>query len=216
MPLQVHSIATLQKRQGFKIVPSYRLGLAVLPLLFAGVASASVSILNFEGLADGTAITTQFPGLVFTHATVLSAGASLNEFEFPPYSGANVIFDDAGPISIHFLRPVFNFGAFFTYLTPVTITASSSNNTVLGSITSHFGNNLLNSGDPGSSPNEFLFLNPGGAISDITIAGDPAGGSFTADDVTVTLPDVLTPEPSYWVMLGCGIVGLLMIRRLKV
>jgi hypothetical protein len=44
-------------------------------------------VLNFEGLPDGTVVTTQFAGMVFSNATVATGGISLNEFEFPPHSG---------------------------------------------------------------------------------------------------------------------------------
>ena len=47
-----------------------------------GVQSLAVAaVIDFEGLSDSEAVTTQFTGLAFSHSTVLTAGNSLNEFE---------------------------------------------------------------------------------------------------------------------------------------
>ena len=47
----------------------------------------NATTIDFEGLADSDTVTTRFPGLTFTNATVLTAEISLNEFEFPPQLG---------------------------------------------------------------------------------------------------------------------------------
>jgi len=135
---------------------------------------------------DSTPLTDQFPGLAFSNATVISAGVTLNELEFPPHSGSNVVFDDGGPISILFSTPVVNVSAFFTYTEPLTLTAFDSNNNPLGAIKSMFSNNEALSGDAGSRPNEPLGLAFASGISTITIAGDPQGGSFVMDDLSFT------------------------------
>lgn len=111
-------------------------------------AQADPVVLDFEGFTDSTAVTNQYAGLVFTNATVLTAGISLNEFEFPPHSGSNVVFDDGGPMSISFTSPVAGFSGYFTYTVPITITASDASNNLLGSVTSLFSSNLALSGDP--------------------------------------------------------------------
>jgi hypothetical protein len=52
---------------------------------FLGVgisAQADPVTIDFEGLTDSTAVTTQYSGLIFINATILTAGVSLNEFEF--------------------------------------------------------------------------------------------------------------------------------------
>jgi hypothetical protein len=149
-------------------------------------------VIDFEGLADSTPLTNQYIGLdvEFSGATIYTAGVSLNEFEFPPYSGSNVAVDESGPITINFSTPVVSVGGYFTYLSPVTITAYDASNTVVGTATSAFSSNLALSGDPGSSPNEFLQVSFTGGISKITIAGDPAGSSFALDDLTVA-PNII-------------------------
>ena len=106
----------------FHMVPLSRLStgrrlqfLAVLLLFSCRPAQAGIVTVDFETFPDGTpipdstSITTQFPGLIFTNTTVITAGISLNEFEFPPHSGTNVAFDDGGPISIDFASPISSF-----------------------------------------------------------------------------------------------------------
>ena len=78
-------------------------------LLILALTLLRGDFLTFERLADGAHVTTQFPDLVFTNATIATAGISLNEFEFPPHSGTGVVIDDGGPISIQFLAPVVSF-----------------------------------------------------------------------------------------------------------
>lgn len=176
-------------------------------LVPAAPSFASPTIITFDTLTDLDSVTAQFPGITFRNATVLTAGTSLNEFEFPPRSGAHVIFDDGGPIIIQFLNPIASFRGYFTYFTPLTLEAFDSSNSFLGSVDSAFFSNLALSGDTGSSPNEFLALTFGG-ISSVRITGDPAGGSFVMDDITVEVP-----EPSSIYLLISGAAGLGAFRR---
>src|SRR5258707_545906 len=92
-------------------------------LLYLHPQARADIVVNFDTLSDGDIVTNQFPGLTFTNAIVLSAGISLNEFEFPPRSGTNVVSDNGGPISILFSSPFVSFGGYFTYLEPVTLLA---------------------------------------------------------------------------------------------
>lgn len=155
-------------------------------------------VLTFEGLQDLTPIRDlyQDDGVTFVRATAIMAGVTLNEFEFPPHSGSNVVFDNTGNILVDFQAPVTDISAYFTYATPVTITAFDSNGNVLGSQTSSFFSNMLVSGDPGSSPNEFLqFSSPGANIAGLSITGDPNGSSFVMDDFAFSSTSEV-PEPS--------------------
>lgn len=192
----------------------------VLSLLFSAalvffphqLLKADISTIDFEAFPDGTSITTQLPGLIFANTTVISAGISLNEFEFPPHSGSNVAFDDGGPISIAFASPILSFGGYFTYVEPLTLAAFDSASSQIASASSAFSNNEALSGDLGSSPNEFLFVTFASGISEVTITGDPLGGSFTLDDATVITP---APEPGYIVLILAGFATLVVIRRKK-
>src|ERR1035441_4544505 len=161
-------------------------------LLPVPLKAATITI-DFEGFPDSTSLTTQYLGLTFQNATILTSGISLNEFEFPPHSGSNVVFDDGGPISISFSSPILSFSGFFTYAEPLVLAAFDAGSSQVGSAVSAFSSNLALSGDTGSSPNEFLQVSFAGGISSVTISGDPAGGSFTMDDATY---NSTVPEPS--------------------
>ncbi|HVP55372.1 MAG TPA: hypothetical protein VMU45_10285 [Candidatus Eisenbacteria bacterium] len=169
----------------------------------------SAGVITFEGYPDGTVLTTQYPGLTFANAMIITAGISLNEFEFPPHSGVNVAFDDGGPMTITFAAPLLSFGGYFTYAQPLTIDAFNLTGTLLTSATSAFSNNEALSDDPGSSPNEFLEVTSSGGISTITLIADPNGSSFTVDDVPIT---AVVPEPAAITLLVSGCFALLTDR----
>ena len=169
----------------------------------------SAGVITFEGYPDGTVLTTQYPGLTFANAMIITAGISLNEFEFPPHSGVNVAFDDGGPMTITFAAPLLSFGGYSTYAQPLTIDAFNLTGTLLTSATSAFSNNEALSDDPGSSPNEFLEVTSSGGISTITLIADPNGSSFTVDDVPIT---AVVPEPAAITLLVSGCFALLTDR----
>jgi hypothetical protein len=129
----------------------------------SSVLAAPITI-DFEGLADSTILSTQYAGLTFSNAIILTSGIGLNEFELPPFSGSNVASDNNGPISISFDDPVLSFGGYFTYYEPITLVAFDISNNQIKSATSQFNKNVACGdgppclGDPGSSPNEFLFV----------------------------------------------------------
>jgi|SRR5579883_1368821 len=183
--------------------------LAVLVLFSQSAASAATLTLDFEGFSDSTPLTTQIPSLTFVNATVIAAGVSLNEFEFPPHSGANVLFDDGGPIAITFASQITDFRGYFTYSQPLTLAALDVTSAQVASAQSAFSNNEALSGDSGSSPNELLALSFAGGISGITIAGDTAGGSFVVDDLTV---NASVPEPVPFLLLLSPIATLIAWR----
>jgi hypothetical protein len=110
----------------------FRLVIAVLALAIPPIACGD-TILNFEGFPDRTILTNQYPGVTFSNAIILRAGISLNEFEFPPLLGSNVVSDNGGSMSIAFASPVQSFGGYFTYANQLTIEAFSATNVLLGS-----------------------------------------------------------------------------------
>jgi hypothetical protein len=173
-------------------------GLSVVGDLYA-------TTITFEGFPDSTILTTQYPGLTFTNTIILTSGISLNEFEFPPYSGTNVASDNNGPITIDFSPPVTDFSGYFTYIEPLSLDGFNASNMEVASAASEFSDNDALFGDPGSSPNELIELSYAGGMSSVTITGDPLGGSFTMDDITYT---TATPEPR---MLWLPILGLLAV-----
>lgn len=181
-------------------------GLILLALLSGPVAVADTpAVLNFDAFPDGTTLTTtQYPGLTFSNTIVLTAGVSLNEFEFPPHSGNGVASDNAGPVRIRFVTPVSSFGAYFTYNKKLTLTASDLQGNVVATVPSGFSNNSAClggppcSGEPGSTSNEFLQVTFKTGISSLTIVGDPAGGSFVLDDASYSsIVDTTPPFGSF-------------------
>jgi hypothetical protein len=188
----------------------------LLVFLIPCIAPADVSVIDFEGFADSTLLTNQIPGLTFSNAIILTAGVSLDEFEFPPHSGANVVSDNGGPITIDFTNPVLSFAGYFTYLEPLSVAAFDSTNSQVDLANSLFSNNLALSGDSGSSPNEFIQVSSAGGIDSVVITGDPGGGSFTLDDATLTTSAAVLPEPgSYTIMIGTGILAMCGFRFLR-
>lgn len=182
-------------------------------VLIGTSASAAPLLLDFESLSDGESVSSQFAGMTFSNAATLTAGISLNEFDFPPHSGSNVVFDDGGAMLIQFTAPIFSFGGFFTYAAPLTLTAFDAGHNAVTSVSSAFLSNL--GLDAGSVPNEFLTVLWASGISSVTIHGDAFGGSFTLDDATVTPLDTTTvPEPATLALVGIGL-ALVAGRRMR-
>jgi hypothetical protein len=182
-------------------------------LFISTLARAGTVTLDFESFADGTSLTNQYVGFLFTNASVFTAGLSLNELEFPPHSGTNVAVDAGGPITIGFTSPVLSFSGFFTYGSALTIDAFDSLNQSVGTTNSAFTSNFVSSGNP---PNELLQVTFAGGISHVSITGDLAGSPFTLDDATVSTPtESSVPEPSSTCMvLACLLlVGFPAVRR---
>ena len=192
--------------------------ISILALLSFAVVSArgGTIVIDFETfpdstpITDSTSITTQFPGLIFTDTTVITAGIGLNELELPPHSGTNVAFDDGGPISIVFSSPISSFSGYFTYFEPLTLAAFDASDDQVATATSLFSSNDALFGDPGSSPNEFLKISSAAGISSVTITGDPGGSSFVLDDISYA-PQI--PEPSGLALILVGFATTVVIRR---
>jgi PEP-CTERM motif len=189
-------------------------GVCILSLLVLRNDVIAYSI-NFEGLTDASSVGNNYSslGVSFSNATVLTSGISLNEFQFPPHSGSNVVSDVGGPITISFASSILSLSGYFTYNLPITITAFDTLNNPISTITSSFTSNTVWSGASGSSPNELLQLTSVTGFDKIEIAGDSSGGSFTLDDLTVTPSPVPTPEPSTFILLGAGLGGFAFLRR---
>jgi hypothetical protein len=182
------------------------------PLLLGLPRPCLATTIDFEGFSDSTFLTNQISGLTFSNALVLTAGISLNELEFPPHSGSNVVSDNSGPITILFNAPENQVAGYFTYASALTLQAFDASNNLLSTATSLFGSNFVSSGH---SPNEFLSLS-GAGITKVTITGDPGGLSFVLDDLSFT-GSAATPVPAALPLFasGLGVMGLLARRRLR-
>jgi hypothetical protein len=190
----------------------------VLLFLFSGLlpkaTRADSLTIDFENLSDSTLVGSTYAssGVIFTNAVILTAGFSLNESDFPPNSGSNVVGDNGGPITLTFLTPISSFSGFFTYAAPLTLDGFGSSNQLLVTASSLFSANFVSSGN---QPNELIQLNFPGGIDSITITGDAAGGSFALDDASFTTVAASTvPEPgSLWLLLTGMALALVIGRR---
>ena len=186
---------------------SLPVGLVALGCL--GAVAAQGAVLDFEGLADATSVggTYAAQGVSFSNARVLTAGLSLNEFDFPPTSGSNAVFDDGGPVSGTFSTPVSSLSGYFTYSARVTLRAFDTSNVELLSVSSAFTENYVSSGT--GSPNELLSLSFPGGISSFRIEGERAGSSFVMDDFAFTP----VPEASSAAVVGAALGAFAWFRR---
>ena len=175
--------------------------------------AALATTIDFDSLADGATLTDQLSGLTFSNAVVLTAGNSLNEFEFPPRSSPNVIFDAGGPLQVVFATPVASLFAYLTYAVPVTLSAYDATDTVVGSSISAFASNLALTGDVGSLPNEEFSVVYAAGITRAVFTGDPAGGSFTLDNLTFEPGQSSVPEPTTAALALVGLAVLFSRRR---
>lgn len=194
----------------------WRWWVGTIVLLASMAATAAPTLIDFDGLLDGEQVTIQYGGLTFTNATALTAGLSLNEIEFPPASGSNVVFEDGIGLTIDFAAPVTSVYGYFTYATTLTLSFLAFDlGEALAPVTSAFASNLALSGDAGSSPNELLGASSVGGIRRVTITGDLLGGSFTLDDLSFErLPGNSVPEPGTLLLVVAGVVGLTRRRGL--
>lgn len=175
-------------------------------LIASGTATATT--IDFESFTDVQVLTNQIGGLTFQYATILSAGQSLNEFEFPPRSGNNVIVNTQGLLVIDFATPVTSIQAYLTYNKPLYMAVGDVNNFAVGQDGSDFFANLALSG-PGT-PNELFTLDYAPGIYRVAFTSfDYTPFSFVIDDLTFT-PMNRVPEPA---SLALVLIGLLAARR---
>ena len=186
----------------------FRIALLVVALgAFSTSVSAAPILIDFESFGDLEDLAGQFAadGIQFTGGTALLSGVlggSLNEFEFPPFSGFAVASDLTGPIRIDFATGALIASGYFTYNSPVTMTAFSGT-AVVGSVTSQFTENYS-----GINPaNELLQLSIAGGMTHIVLSGAIAGGSFTLDDLFAETRETGMPDP----IPEPGTVGLLLL-----
>ncbi len=192
----------------------------MLVLVCTPVQAIQLQFIDFEGLSDLTSVTNQYAAqyATFSNTTILTSGAgggSLNEIDFPPHSGLNVVHDFGGGIRIDFGYTAYDWSAFFTYTEGLTVTAWDESNNALGSVSSTYSENYATSATP--FPNDLLSFSSAGGFRAITIQGSATGGSFTMDDMSYSLADdpAAVPEPGTLALFASGLAisGLTAARR---
>lgn len=179
----------------------------VLGLMSQPVAAAPITI-DFEDLFEFDDVGTQYAGVTFSNAQVLTAGSLLNEIEFPPASGVNVASPfDLPLIELQFDTPIAFFQALLTYDGSVVVVEGfGPGNTLVDSASSLFDSNVATGPNP---PNEAITIS-GAGITRVRIS---AWGGFTIDDVTYEARTVV-PEPTSAALLAAGaLAGALRRRR---
>jgi opacity protein-like surface antigen len=185
-------------------------GAAVVSVALAQAAHAAPVTQNFESFSDSEVLTTQIAGWTFSNAQVLTVGLSLNELDFPPASGTNLLFENGQGMRIDFAAPVFSVAGFFTYLDGLSFQAFDAADNLI----SAQGRTSMNTGTA-----DFISLsNAGGLISYVVINGALGGFSFVLDDLTVDF-GTSVPEPQTLAlvasMLAAGAMPGGWLRRRK-
>ncbi len=178
-------------------------GCLLLALLVISPIAQAQTTIGFEGLTDGTVVSTQYSGLGVTFSggpQVETSGVSLNQFDFPPHSGSNVLANidvnsgaSTGPISGTFSSTMESIGGYFTYVDPVTLEVFDSKGNLVDSATSLTSANYTSA--PGT-PNEFISISLPTGFSSFEIIGNPNpnGGTFTLDDFTFSPSIASVPD----------------------
>jgi hypothetical protein len=167
--------------------------------VIAAPCAVNAAVLDFEGIAEGTVLSTEYADVTISGATVLTA-PNYNSTGFPPNSGVNVVYSaSSGLIEFIFATRMSDVGAFFTSAAPLTLSAFQGSK-LLGT-TVFSGNNANGNGQAN------LFMSyAGGSITRVTFTGDANG--FTLDDFHYDQRGGI-PEPATWAMMimGLGAAG---------
>ena len=176
----------------------------VVGLVAQPVAAAPIT-LDFEDLFEFDGVGTQYPGVNFLNAVVLTAGSALNEIDFPPASGVNVAaLDSRGTVDLLFDAPILSFSAFFTYVDGLLVEAFDAGGTLIDDASSAHASNIATGPNP---PNESIAV-AGAGIRRIRISG----ADFVFDDVTYDTAQVV-PEPASLGLLLAGALAAAFRRR---
>jgi hypothetical protein len=165
----------------------------------SSASAASFVSIDFESLALDEFVTTQYADehVLFGNAVTLVAGISLNEVDFPPTSGVNVISGlGAGSLGVAFVQPA-HFVAFNI------TTADTAVARYYDATATLLGQSVIDANLGASSRVEFD--TSGQVIAGITIGSLATGHAFflTLDDFEAAIP-----EPTSFVVMALGLVPI--------
>ncbi len=177
-------------------------------LFILGTTPVMATFLNFEDLSDLTPVNDFYAayGIHFQNTISLTAGFSLNEFDYPPSSGSVAIGDNFAPIQITFDNPMENLFGNFTYGSQLTFTAYDQFGSLIGS--------FINPGISNLGNTQLISLNFIG-VSSLVIAGETVN-SYIMDDFNFNPSSAPVPEPTTLVLLGGGLLGLVRVVRKRI
>ena len=171
---------------------------AALVLTLAFVRPADAALIDFESLGLDEIVTNQFAGegVVFGNAVTLVAFISLNEVDFPPSSGTNVISGlGASPLAALLSPGVSHVSFQITTATIALVQFFDSLDVLLGQTTV----------DPNLGGHTLVaFDSPG--IASVSIAGQSSENAFflTVDDFEFSSRNA-APEPAAVLLLVTGL-----------
>lgn len=172
--------------------------------LLAGLqlTEAAATPIDFEAYTDNTPLTNEEAGLTFSGGVILTAGVSLNEFDFPPTSGVNVLGALSGTLDIALDTPATGFSGYFSHLEELTFSGYDSLHNLLFSIATANSSNL------GGST---LISHSADGLALLSITG-AQGLGFTLDDLDIQSAAAI-PEPGSLALLMLGGLSALAAGR---
>jgi hypothetical protein len=156
-------------------------------------------VVNFEGFSDGALLVSEVPGLTFSGGTVLSAGIGLNELDYPPTSGSNVLAALSGPLSLDFGAPT-AVSAYMVVGEQLSISAFDEFDQLLATHNTPFAANL-------GAPQLFDFSWAGASRYSLQ-----STQAFVIDDLNFAAVPAI-PEPSTFALSATSLTVLVWILR---
>lgn len=158
-------------------------------------SAASAALVTFEGFSDGALLVNEVAGVSISGGTVLSAGIGLNELDFPPNSGVNVLAALSGPLSFDFGVPMAA-SAYIVVSEQLSVNAFDPLGQLLATFNAPFASNL---GVP--------------ALFDFSWAGASryalvSAQGFVIDDLRFDAGPLEVPEPSSLALTAIAVSGL--------